>query len=131
MVKFFGKLISGVLIGLAIALLIRNGCTAKPSATSNNETSPSPVEVAAPDCLASVSKITTQKDKEKSSRDVEAEADRLEGQGQGQEALNKYTEAYLLHSKEKGYAAGRALKGDPIASLEVNTSIESPEFCLK
>ncbi|MEG4294812.1 tetratricopeptide repeat protein [Microcoleus sp. C2C3] len=131
MVKFFGKLISGVLIGLAIALLIRNGCTANPVTTSNTEASPSPVETATPDCLTSLSKVTVQKDEDKSSRDVEAEGDKFETQGKGQEALNKYNKARILYFKELSYATEKLKEGDQSAFMETNTSIESPEFPFK
>lgn len=119
------------------AMVLTCSCTVKIATTSNTEASPSPspspspVEVAALDCLTSLSKVTTQKDKEKSSREVEIEGDKFEAQGKGQEALNKYSKAYLLHSGEKGYAIGRAMRGDPSASLEINTSIESAEFPFK
>jgi tetratricopeptide (TPR) repeat protein len=130
MANLFGKIIV-----LVIAVIVCNGCTVSVK-TSNSEMSPSPIEVASPevatpDCLESLAKISTQKNEDEYSRDVEAQADKLEAAGKGQEALNKYSEAYLLHSGEKGYAAGRAMRGDPSASLEINTSIESPEFPFK
>jgi tetratricopeptide (TPR) repeat protein len=132
MTNFIGKIMV-----LMIVVLTCNSCTVKTAVTPRNEQSPnpslnpSPIEPVAPDCLTSLSKITVQKDEEKSSKDVEAEGDKLEAQGKGQEALNKYSEAYLIHWGEKGYAAGRAMRGDPSASLELNTSIESPEFPFK
>lgn len=132
MTNFIGKIMV-----LMIVVLTCNSCTVKTAVTPRNEPSPnpslnpSPIEPVAPDCLTSLSKITVQKDEEKSSKDVEAEGDKLEAQGKGQEALNKYSEAYLIHWGEKGYAAGRAMRGDPSASLEMNTSIESPEFPFK
>lgn len=116
-----------------IVILICNGCTANPVTTSNTEASPSPspVEAAASDCLNFLPKVTVQKDEDKSSRDVETEGDKLEAQGKGQAALNKYSEAYLLYSGELGYATGRAMRGDPSAFIEVNTSINSAEFPFK
>lgn len=133
MVNFFAKLISGILIGLAIALLLRNGCTANPVTTSNTEASPSPspVETVATDCLNSLPRVTVQKDEDKTSSDVEAEGDKLETQGKGQAALDKYSEAHILYWGELGYATGRAAKGDPSAFIEVNISIKSPEFPFK
>ena len=121
-------------IVLVIALLICNGCTAQTVTTSNNPSpSPSPnpssTEAATPDCLKSLPSVSVRKDE--SSKDVETEGDKFETQGKGQEALNKYSEAYLLYQGELGYATGRAMKGDPSASMEVNTSIESPEFSFK
>jgi tetratricopeptide (TPR) repeat protein len=126
MVNFFGKRMV-----LMIALLTCNSCTyhSVTTLTIGTSSSPSSVKVAVPDCLESLPNVPVRKDK--SSRDVETEADGLEMQGKGQPALDKYSEAYLLHLREKGYAAGRAMRGDPSASLEINTSIESPEFPFK
>lgn len=114
----------------AIALLTY-GCMGAP--ISSDEASSTPLqqspEAAAPNCLESLPNVPTRKDE--SSKDVEAEADKLEEQGKGQEAINKYSEARLLHFSELGYATGRALRGDISASMEVNMSVESPEFLFK
>jgi tetratricopeptide (TPR) repeat protein len=133
MVNSFGRIIV-----LVIAVVVCNGCTVSVK-TSNSEVSPSPIEVvspevasretATPDCLKSLPNVPTRKDEY--SKDVEAEADKLEAAGKGQEALNKYSEARRLYLGELGYAAGRAMRGDPSASMELNTSIESPEFPFK
>jgi len=91
-----------------------------PIPISNDETSPSPVEAAAPDCLTCLPNVAIRKDE--SSEDVEAQADKLEAQGKGQEALNKYTEARTLYFGELAWAAGRALRhGDISAVDEINT----------
>ena len=118
-------------MGLAIAFLIRNGCTAKTATVSAFEASPSPVEITATDCLGSLSKVRVKKDEDKSFREAETEGDNFEVQGKGQEALNKYSEAYLLYLGELGYATGRALRGDVSASMEINASVRSPEFPFK
>ena len=132
MTNFLNKI-----MGLMIVVVTCNSCTARTTVTSKNEPSPnlslspSPIETVAPDCLTTLSKITIQKDEEKSSKEVEAEGDKLEAQGKGQEALNKYSEAYILYQGELGYATGRAMRGDPSASIEINTSIAEPEFPFK
>jgi tetratricopeptide (TPR) repeat protein len=133
MMIFFDKRIV-----LVIALLICNGCTAQTVTTSNSPSlspspspspSPSLSEVATPDCLKSLPSVSVRKDK--SSKEVETEGDKFEAQGKGQEAIDKYSEAYLLYQGELGYATGRAMRGDPSASMEVNTSMASPEFPFK
>ncbi len=120
MINFFGKLIPSVLIGLVIALVIRNGCT-----VANDETISDSVSTVTSDCLQSLPDVPVRKDE--ASNDVEAEGDKLKGQA----ALNKYGEARLLYAGELGYAAGRAMRGDPSASMELNRSVDSPEFPFK
>lgn len=133
MINSFKKLIPSILIGLVIGLIIRNGCSAKPDAISSNEpSSPSPVEpVALPDCLKSLPNVPVREDEDSTSKTVEAEGDAFEAEGRGQEALNRYGEARLMYSGELGYATGRAMRGDPSASMELNTSVDSPEFPFK
>jgi tetratricopeptide (TPR) repeat protein len=131
MTKFIGKIMVSMIVVLTCSCTVKTTVTPKNEPSPNPSFSPSPIEAVAPDCLTSLSKITVQKDEEKLSKDIEAEGDKFEAQGNGQEAVNKYSEAYLLHWGEKGYAAGRAMRGDPSASLELNTSIESPEFPFK
>jgi tetratricopeptide (TPR) repeat protein len=86
-------------------------------------------EATNPDCLKSLPNVPVRKDE--SSKDIEIEGDKFEAQGKGQEAINKYSEAYLLYQGELGYATGRAMRGDPSASMEINTSIAAPEFPFK
>ncbi|MEG4282121.1 hypothetical protein QUB68_03250 [Microcoleus sp. A006_D1] len=115
----------------AIALLTFYACMGAPISSDLASSTPlqqSP-EAAAPNCLESLPNVPTRKDE--SSKDVEAEADKLEEQGKGQEAINKYSEARLLHFRELGYSTGRALRGDISASMEVNMSVKSPEFLFK
>lgn len=128
MINFFRKLTSGILIGLTITALVR--FCYKSNTPKNNTTNPNSTKLITLDCLKSLpNNVPIRKDE--SSKDVETEGDKFEAQGKGQEALNKYTEAHRLYLRELGYATGRALRGDPSASMEINISITLPEFKFK
>ena len=123
---------------VAIALLTCQSCMIIPLPIPipvSSETSPSPSQQSsAPlDCFDSLPDIPIEKiRKTETSEDVEAEADKLAEQGKGQEALDKYSEAYTLYFGELGRATGKALgQGDYSAAAEMNTSVESPEFLFK
>ena len=116
------------LVSALFVLAVRT-CANRPEVSTDTETSPSP-EAVASDCLKSLPTVAAIR-KEESSEDVEAEADKLEEQGKGKEALSKYSEAYLLYQGEWGYALGRNMRGDPSFLMELNRSVESPEFPFK
>ena len=127
------------IIVLVIALIC-NGCTVKsigtssespsPSLSPSPSPSPSPVETDTLGCIDSLPKVSV--DKDKSSKDVEVEGDKFERQGKGQEALNKYSEAYLLYLKEAGEAIGKSMSGGgPSDFSQKNASVESSEFPFK
>jgi tetratricopeptide (TPR) repeat protein len=135
MINFPGRII------VLVIALICNGCTVKSIGTSSESLSPSPslspslspspssVETATLGCIDSLPNVSV--DKDKSSKDVEVEGDKFERQGKGQEALNKYSEAYLLFIREIGEAMGKSMSGGPSASTQPNPSVQSSEFPFK